>query len=151
MNVVYEREKNSNQHLFLFNSKTMDTFFGPSAGNCDYEATQSQNFTLGGAQTTHLDLSSTGNCVGACTITVPIGDIPNLQFIVAQCGPALAKVDVKFRVTSKDAVVCGDATYALTALPYIVAVCVLVVLDVCMLGVTFFLYRRKVQLEELKI
>ena len=124
----------------------MDTFFGPSAGNCDYEATQSQNFTLGGAQTTHLDLSSTGNCVGACSITVPIGDIPNLQFIVAQCGPALAKVDVKFRVTSKDAVVCGDATSALTALPYIVAVCVLVVLDVCMLGVTFFLYRRKVQL-----
>lgn len=151
--VVSERLKAKvGQRIFLFNSEILDTFFADGqGGNCAFAATQSLNFTLNGAEYAYLDVSSGGNCEGSCSINVQINDVPNIQFIIAQCSNVPEKVDLAFRITSSDAVSCSTASYALSSLPWIVGVCAMVVLDVAMLGVTFLLYRRKVQLEELKI
>ena len=151
--VVTERLKaKTGQRIFLFNSLTLNSFFdGDNAADCDYGAQVSMNATINGVDASYLDVNDKGNCEGTCTVSVDVIDVPNIQFLVVQCSESPEKVDLDFRITSSNAVACADASTALSSLPWIVGICVLVVVDIAMLGVTFLLYRRKVQLEELKI
>jgi len=140
-----------NQRIFIFNSENLNDFFANgNSGECDYESQASFNFTINDVDATYIDVNSGGNCEGSCTVTVDVGDIPNLQFILVECTSS-EKVDLDFQIYSSSAVECGTSNYALSSLPWIIGVSALCVVDVVMLGVTFLLYRRKVQLEELKI
>lgn len=145
-------EDNRDQRVFLFTPGTINDFFdGYNSGNCDFEALTSLNVTLSSGETAeYLDVAEGGNCDGVCSFNVELGATPQIQFVVVQC-TGQEKVSLEFSIMSENAVECTKLAETPTASLMLIPVVLLAVLDIGALVAVFVTYRRKLQLEALKI
>jgi hypothetical protein len=145
-------EDNRDQRVFLFTPGTINDFFdGYNSGNCDFEALTSLNVTLSSGETVeYLDVAEGGNCDGVCSFNVELGATPQIQFVVVQC-TGQEKVSLEFSIMSENAVECTKLAETPTASLMLIPVVLLAVLDIGALVAVFVTYRRKLQLEALKI
>jgi hypothetical protein len=143
---------NRDQRVFLFTPGTINDFFdGYNSGNCDFEALTSLNVTLSSGETAeYLDVAEGGNCDGVCSFNVELGATPQIQFVVVQC-TGQEKVSLEFSIMSENAVECTKLAETPTASLMLIPVVLLAVLDIGALVAVFVTYRRKLQLEALKI